>query len=260
MANSTEVDPGDDILASDYNNLREDAAIGWFSAGETWTYASADTPTFTFTIPGDKTSKYSPGMRIKLTQTTVKYFIITAVAYSAPNTTITIYGGTDYTLVGAAITEPFFSAQKAPIAFPLDPSKWTVKVTDSIQRQQLNPTNGTWYNLGDIQITIPLGLWSVEYFVCLGVKKEAATEITAYVTLSTTNSSESDTDMTASEFLDGASGTLSLQTCVYRRKIITALAKSIYYINTKTLTGGVLTITNHNVNSKLIIRAVCAYL
>jgi len=66
---------------------------GWLISNETWTYASADAPTFTFTISGDKTTKYYPGQRIKLTQTTVKYFIITAVAYASPNTTITVYGG-----------------------------------------------------------------------------------------------------------------------------------------------------------------------
>lgn len=44
------------------------AEEGWVSSGETWTYASADSPTFTLTTPGDKTYKYSPGMRVKYTQ------------------------------------------------------------------------------------------------------------------------------------------------------------------------------------------------
>lgn len=47
---------------------------GWITAGETWTYASADSPSFTFTISGDKRDKYSVGMKIKLTQGSVKYF------------------------------------------------------------------------------------------------------------------------------------------------------------------------------------------
>jgi hypothetical protein len=95
---------------------------GWIPAGETWTYNSADDPTYTFTISGDKTDKYSAGMRIKLTQTTAKYFIITKVAYSSPNTTITVYGGTDYDLANAAITSPYYSTQKAPQGFPLNPT------------------------------------------------------------------------------------------------------------------------------------------
>ena len=46
-----------------------DLLAGYFLAGETWTYASADDPTFTFTIANsDATTKYSAGMKIKLTQ------------------------------------------------------------------------------------------------------------------------------------------------------------------------------------------------
>ncbi|WP_442766606.1 hypothetical protein, partial [Mitsuokella multacida] len=114
-----------------------DTPDAWI-AGETWTYLGADAPTYTFTISGDKTSKYSPGMRIKLTQTTVKYFIIVAVSYSYPNTTVTIYGGTDYTLENAAITDPYYSMVKAPAGFPLDPAKWTVSAT--LSGVQSNPT------------------------------------------------------------------------------------------------------------------------
>src|SRR3989304_2551793 len=101
-------------------------ATGWVNADETWVYASADDPTFTFTIAGvDLTGKYSAGMRIKLTQTTAKYFIITKVAFST-DTTITIYGGTDYDLANAAMPAPFYSTVKAPLSFPLDPLLWSV--------------------------------------------------------------------------------------------------------------------------------------
>lgn len=89
-------------------------ADGWASTSETWTYASSTT----FTISGDKTGKYSKGDKIKLTQTTVKYFYITSVSYSAPNTTITIYAGNDYTLANAAITSPYFSKISSPNGFP----------------------------------------------------------------------------------------------------------------------------------------------
>src|SRR5690606_22909761 len=110
-----------------------------------------------------KTGKYSAGMRIKLTQTTAKYFIITKVAYSDPNTTITVYGGTDYDLANAAITDPYYSQVKAPVGFPLDPSKWSVLVTDSSSRSQATPTSNQWYNLGSVSITIPIGYWVVSY-------------------------------------------------------------------------------------------------
>lgn len=41
---------------------------GWIPAEETWTYASADDPTFTFTVAADVTGKYRVGMKLKLTQ------------------------------------------------------------------------------------------------------------------------------------------------------------------------------------------------
>ncbi len=44
---------------------------GWQPANETWTYASATT----ITVPSGAASKYAKGDKIKLTQTTVKYFL-----------------------------------------------------------------------------------------------------------------------------------------------------------------------------------------
>ena len=87
---------------------------GWVDANETWTYASATT----FTISGDQRGKYQKGDKIKLTQTTVKYFYIRSVSYSAPNTTVTITGGIDYTLVSAVISANFYSKVENPQGFP----------------------------------------------------------------------------------------------------------------------------------------------
>lgn len=78
------------------------------------TYASAST----FTVAGDQTSVYTVGARIKLTQTTVKYFVVTASSFGGGNTTVTVTGGTDYSLANAAITSPFYSYVAAPQGFP----------------------------------------------------------------------------------------------------------------------------------------------
>ena len=86
---------------------------GWVASGETWTYASATT----FTISGDKTAKYNKGDKIKLENTSVKYFYIVDVSYSSPNTTITVTGGTDYTLANSTIASPYYSKQN-PTDFP----------------------------------------------------------------------------------------------------------------------------------------------
>lgn len=88
-------------------------SLWWIYASETWTYASANT----FTVPWDLTTKYQRGDRIKLTQTTVKYFTVLKVAYWA-STTITITGGTDYTLANAAITDNYYSKELSPQGYP----------------------------------------------------------------------------------------------------------------------------------------------
>ena len=95
-------------------DIQGSGLTGWNLANETWTYASATT----FTVPTDLTAKYQKGTKIKLTQTTAKYFYVVASAYGDPNTTVTVTGGTDYSLADAAIASPFFSYAENPQGFP----------------------------------------------------------------------------------------------------------------------------------------------
>ncbi len=236
---------------SDIDNIQ----TGWIDAGETWTYASADAPTFTFTVSADVTTKYSIGMKIKLTQTTVKYFIITGVsAYTGGNTTITVYGGTDYTLANAAITSPYFSFVRAPYGFPMSRTKWTVEITDTSDRDQASPTQNTWYNLGSISISIPIGAWRLYYEVFAhGAKTN--TNLPVYTTLSTANNSESDKQLTGLVYgYSVAAGT------IHKEKNLVLTSKTSYYLNTRTLIASVTSIGNTNSYSTLIIRAVCEYI
>lgn len=87
---------------------------GWTAATDTWTYASATT----FTIAGvDRTAIFAKGTRIKLNQSGNKYFVVASSAFST-DTTVTITGGTDYTLANAAITSPFYSYEQSPQGYP----------------------------------------------------------------------------------------------------------------------------------------------
>jgi hypothetical protein len=87
---------------------------GWIPANETWTYASATT----VTTPGDVTAKYPIGTKIKMTNSGVKYFYVTAASYGAPNTTLTLTAGTSYTVANAAITLNYYSYASTPQTFP----------------------------------------------------------------------------------------------------------------------------------------------
>lgn len=87
---------------------------GWTSSADTWTYASAST----FTISGvDRTAIYTPGTKLKFTQTSAKYAVVLSSAFST-NTTVTIAVNTDYVIANAAITAPFYSYDANPQGYP----------------------------------------------------------------------------------------------------------------------------------------------
>lgn len=235
---------------------------GWIEAGETWTYAAADAPTYTFTISGDKTTKYSAGMRLKLTDVTVKYFIVTGVSYGAPNTTVTVYGGTDYALTGGAITLPYYSASKAPAGFPLDVTKWTARKVDSAAaRTQATPTVNVWYNAGttNCQLSVPIGSWRLTY-KCLGsvYKSAAGLDRAVKITLSTANNSESDSDWTC--YMDTSLSMTFMRCVAGMTKVVTVAAKTTYYVNIMSTYTGMDNIELENNVHPLVIEAVCAYL
>lgn len=230
---------------------------GWVACGVTFTYASTDAPTFTMTAPGDLTETYKAGMKIKLTQTTDRYFFISVdPTYSAGTglTTFTLYGGTDYTLANAAITSPCYSRDKAPFGFPMSPAKWTVEVTDANSTQQDSPTQNTWYNLGSITISIPIGAWKVSYTSYVYADKTGAL-VNLSVTLSTANNSESDDEITCRLY-----GYNTVGCSVYKEKIISATSKTSYYLNERTTLATVTDIAIAGASAKTIIRAQCAYL
>ena len=230
---------------------------GWIPAGETWTYASADDPTFTFTISGDKTSKYSAGMRISLVQTSTKYFIITKVAYSAPDTTITIFGGTDYVLANAAITSPYYSREKAPYGFPLSPAVWTQQTTDTTLRSQSSPADNTWYNLGSLSIVAPIGIWLASYQVTVQANKSGSFSAEPKATLSTANNSQSDANWTA----DGlVASVVTNRQHFHRSGILSIATKTTYYLNGNSRQGSADNLHFLNDESPCIIRLVSAYL
>jgi len=235
---------------------------GWIAGTGTWSYTSADAPSFVASVPDADAALMQVGYRIKLTQTTAKYFIVTAKGSpSGGFTPVTFYGGTDYTLANAAITSPYFSPVKGPFGFPLDPSKWTVTATDTSDRTQATPTQNTWYNIGSISISIPIGCWSVSYKALARAADNPNTLINQYSTLSTANNSESDTDFTTLVTLGGASGALVIlatQHCL--PKMLTLAAKTSYYLNAKTSLANLDSIAHRGDAGTTVIRAVCAYL
>ena len=233
---------------------------GWVALG-TATYEGADDPTYTFSFASDVTATLGVGMRIKLTQSTggTKYCIITAVgAYSSGKTIITGYFGTDYNLENEAITSPYYSTAKAPLGFLITTAKWTVDASETSLRSQADPVNGTWYNLGSVSISIPIGVWKITYSVVGASYKATAATMENFITLSNANNTEAYAYLTSHFQL---ASTTYVQQTMERSLIYTASSKTSLYLNTATNNGGSgVTIYNRGDQKATYIEAVSAYL
>lgn len=108
---------------------------GWSGRSPTektaWKYGGSAT---TITVTTDATTYYSVGDRIRLKQGgSYKYFYIVGVA----STTLTITGGSDYTLTNADITDVEVSKEVAPLGFPV-----AFAYTPSWSGFSVNPSGG----------------------------------------------------------------------------------------------------------------------
>jgi hypothetical protein len=227
----------------------------WVLSADTWTFGAADAPTYTMTTPGDKTASIGVGQRVRLTHSAaVKYFIVTAVTYAGGNTTVTLYGGTDYTLSASAITLVSFSVAKAPIGFPLSREKWSVTIVDTADHAQATATGNTWYYSG-ISIVVPIGSWILSWSA--GVSVNTADRIQAG--LSTANNTAPDTELCSSN--REGSGAVDMERQTYREKVVVLAAKATYYMNMccRTNSGSTIRIQGSN-GAATVLRAVCAYL
>lgn len=178
---------------------------GWTASTDTWTYASATS----FTIAGvDRTTTFTPGTRIKLTQTSAKYFVVTSSSFST-NTTVNITGGTDYTLANAAITSPYISYQANPQGYPgwfaytvtwggfsADPTGVTAKfavVGRTCHVQILATGNGT-SNATSFTYSIPIAAATAQNGIPTGTSFDNGSALT---TIGVTNVAAASTTATA---------------------------------------------------------------
>jgi len=125
---TVKVDGVDTIYAADINSLQEEIVAietdliselkaGWIPLQVTCTYALATA----FTVPGNLTTMFTTGMKLRLVQSGVtKYFYVVGSSYSSVTelTTVTITGGSDYSLTNTAISSPKISHATTPQGFP----------------------------------------------------------------------------------------------------------------------------------------------
>lgn len=233
---------------------------GW-TALSALTYGTTDGHTFTATYSGDLTASVPVGSRVKLTnQAATQYFIVTAHVAG----TLTLYGGTTYSITNTAITNPFFSREKCPVGFPLDKAHWTEQLIDTTLRQQISPVNGTWYNLGSLNLVVPIGAWDLAYDVAANCFFSGTFEMPISVTLSTTTTTETDTELTSggNAVQNGASNGLILP--CGRAKSVLLAAKATYSLLARQNTGATqinfVPLSSGVGGSSTRIRAICSYL
>lgn len=122
-----------------------------------------------FTVAGDVTDQIAVGDKLKLTDTTTKYYYVTAVAYTS-STLITVTGGTDYTVVGDP-SNIYYSKVASPVGFPqcfnytptftgfsADPSAYISQftITDRIVTWFFHTDTGGTSNATTYTMTIPV--------------------------------------------------------------------------------------------------------
>lgn len=210
--------------------------------------------TFIVDTSVDLSASIGVGHKIKITDTTVKYFFVHAIA----TTRLTLYGGTDYSIVKTtALASPYYSMVKAPFEFPLDPIKWTWEVADTGSRSQASPAQNTWYNPTSLAISLPIGCWRTLYETVAQASDSSSADWTINVTLSTANNSESDIRFTSG--IRNAAVTY-VYSSVHKEKSIKLAARTTYYLNFRTNQANQDTLAFRGDISTTIISAVCAYL
>ena len=103
------------VIINDSGQLSGNGLDGWIYDTDTWTYVNSTS----FKIAGKNVAyRFPKGTKIKLVQSgSTKYFYVVATAYSS-DTTITITGGSDYSLANATISGQAYSYAAAPQDFP----------------------------------------------------------------------------------------------------------------------------------------------
>lgn len=236
---------------------------GWTSAKPaalTFTSYSSTTKIGVIATDTDLRSQAQVGHRIAFWQLTGgwKYGIIHAITASA----ITVFFGTDYTLVNEALYLGKTSAVKGPMGFPTNPLKWTlesVNVTDSTQGSAVP---STWYNLGGHSLQLGVGDWDVYGSVSAGVDRGGAGRTDSMSGISTSASSVSHSKLIKGNA--GGNGGVFLAAPVIVNDVIELPSGGTLYAITRSTTAGISTLYNFGqlsvISGDRIIRARSAHL
>lgn len=170
---------------------------------------------------------------------TTDYAVITSKVFST-NTTLTVQvpeGSTIPTTGGVSAVA--YSTQGVPYGFPRNVDKWTIKSLHAANSSKTSPAQNTWYGDSGLSVTgpslsVPVGPWALSWSADMQGSKTASTSYDIAGTLSTSNNSESDKELTAYTSYNGASGTLGGFASSSGSKSVTLTTTTPYYLNVST--------------------------
>lgn len=262
----------DDLATKEYVDAKAGDG-GWLEEGLDGvivTRESTDDPTVVLRFDADVRDYIWKGMRIKATENSiVHYFIVSAEPTDdSGDTLVTCLSEIDTTtptqaknLIGATtISDVAYAPPKTyPKGFPIDVRSWEVKLIDTTVRTQNTPGVNTWYNIGSVSLTVPIGNWNLNYQAVVRAQ-DNSTFVPAYASLSTANNTVGDSELTAYSSVGGATGNLLTSGVIYRNKMISLAAKQQYFLNMMTDAGGVDLIEFRNDRGPAVIRATSTLL
>lgn len=194
--------------------------------------------------------------------TTVDYGIIQKVSYGAPDTTVTFQVPEGCTIpTSGGVASVSYSQYKSPYGFPGQESKWHVESIHKTLITQSTPTAGTWYNVGAVSISAPLGAWNWKNKTFVSSIKNSNSSSVIKTTMSTGASSETITRYTTFNFVTMlVAATHDATFSNYMSEPLETTAQTSYYHNLMTSEASAGSISTRGENGDLIIRLVNAYL
>lgn len=143
---------------------------GWTYSPETFTYGSADTPSYVATVPGDLTAKYRPGMRFRCTQTYTPVSSILNYRFdtgalttdsSANARTLTASGSAPTEVTGKFGTAASFASASTQYYTATDNTEWKPTGSFTVSAWIKTSTTGATQTIAAsyAQNTNPAGWW-----------------------------------------------------------------------------------------------------
>lgn len=187
---------------------------------------------------------------------TLDYAIIQKASFST-NTTLTVQVPEGCTIpTSGGVSAVSYSTQKAPYGMPATRSKWAFDVIGKIIVSQASAVGATWYQVGNLQINVPIGEWALTYWVETHQQGTSGPG-DVYSTLATTTAAETDTLATSSTTSTSANIAGLLTKTIYP----SLAAATTYYLNSKVGTAlAANTLFNRGDTTPTIIRAENSYL